>query len=143
MVRRGRPHRRFGAGRPHGHCQAPRSAAVRGARSGRTLARRPRRAPRSHGHFSKGNRTMKQCRLLLSAVVALAVHGGDTSAQTPEPSLASARLLPGQLVERGPRFLVASGPQHVPLDAARTPALKRRLTLDLDGVTTHDALKAI
>jgi hypothetical protein len=36
--------------------------------------------------------------------------------------------------QRGPRFLVQSGRSRVPVDLARTPLLRQRITVDLNGV---------
>src|SRR5687767_8843429 len=52
-------------------------------------------------------------------------------------------LMPGQLAERGPRFLLATDSRHVPLDVNRTALLRQRLTLDLDRVSVHEAIQAI
>jgi TonB-linked SusC/RagA family outer membrane protein len=44
----------------------------------------------------------------------------------------------------GPRFLFAASPTHnVPVDVSRTPALKRQLSLDLDGRSVKEALAII
>ena len=51
-----------------------------------------------------------------------------------------------QFTERGPRFLLASGTtasRIVRVDVARTPVLRRRLTLDLESVTLDEAIKRV
>ena len=52
-------------------------------------------------------------------------------------------LLPGQLAQSGPRFLLDRGTRMVPLDVARTPVLRRLLALELEGVPAREALKTI
>src|SRR5687768_8511325 len=44
---------------------------------------------------------------------------------------------------RGPRFLLASNATPVRIDVARTPILRQRLSLDLAGVSVHEAIAAI
>jgi iron complex outermembrane receptor protein len=52
---------------------------------------------------------------------------------------------PSAVVERGPRFLLATSPHSPPvrLDASRTSVLRQHLSLDLDGVTLETALATI
>ncbi|MGH7720723.1 MAG: TonB-dependent receptor plug domain-containing protein, partial [Gemmatimonadaceae bacterium] len=76
-------------------------------------------------------------------VTAVSSANRAVSAQTPGSQMLPPSLLPGQLAERGPRFLLDRGSTLVPLDVARTPVLKRLLSLDLAGVSTREALKSI
>jgi TonB-linked SusC/RagA family outer membrane protein len=46
-------------------------------------------------------------------------------------------------LERGPRFLLATTSTRAPLDVDRTPILRRRISLDLEGVPLKDALTVI
>jgi len=67
--------------------------------------------------------------------------------------LAGVAFVPGQTVkaqvvatashERGPRFLLARDSEVVPVDVSKTPALARRLNLDLEGATLKTALTEI
>src|SRR5712691_11063604 len=47
--------------------------------------------------------------------------------------------------DRGPRFLLASafGHERLPVDVARTPSLRRRISVAFDGVTLKEALTEI
>src|SRR4051812_26696113 len=45
--------------------------------------------------------------------------------------------------ERGPRFLMSGTPEATRLDVARTSVLRRRIALDLENVSMHDALTTI
>src|SRR5687767_3196124 len=45
--------------------------------------------------------------------------------------------------QRGPRFLVQSGRSRVPVDLARTPLLRQRITVDLNGVPLRQALAEV
>ncbi|HEX3233639.1 MAG TPA: TonB-dependent receptor [Gemmatimonadales bacterium] len=45
--------------------------------------------------------------------------------------------------ERGPRFLLATATELVPVDVSRTRTLARRLSLQLEGATLKEALEAI
>lgn len=45
--------------------------------------------------------------------------------------------------ERGPRFFAATSATPIRLDVARTPALRRRISVDLEGVRLADALETI
>jgi outer membrane receptor protein involved in Fe transport len=45
--------------------------------------------------------------------------------------------------ERGPRFFAATSPTPIRIDVARTPALKRRISVDLENVRLADALETI
>src|SRR5262249_12206918 len=56
---------------------------------------------------------------------------------------AHSRLVAQVEDDRGPRFLLASARQPVPLDVARTPILRHRLSLNLESATIADALSAI
>ncbi len=60
------------------------------------------------------------------------------------PDLA-AQESPRQFAERGPRFLLAKAENATPrkLDVAKTPVLRRRLSLDFDSVPLGDALKRV
>jgi hypothetical protein len=40
----------------------------------------------------------------------------------------------GGYIERGPRFLLASAKEPVRVDARRTPVLRQRISVDLQGV---------
>src|SRR5688572_9689554 len=44
---------------------------------------------------------------------------------------------------RGPRFLVQSGRSRVPVDLARTPLLRQRITVDLNSVPLRQALAEV
>ena len=59
--------------------------------------------------------------------------------------LAGAQALDSDYVERGPRFLLASTSAPVPVrvDVTRTPVLRQRISLDLNGVALGDALREI
>ncbi len=82
--------------------------------------------------------------LLLGALLAATVTPHESMSAQAGPGRGPALgLLPGQLAERGPRFLLASGTRQLPLDVARVPALARRITLDLDGATTRTAIGVI
>jgi outer membrane receptor protein involved in Fe transport len=48
-----------------------------------------------------------------------------------------------QYAERGPRFFASTSTTPVRIDVARTPALRRRITVDLENATVSDALEAI
>jgi TonB-linked SusC/RagA family outer membrane protein len=62
-------------------------------------------------------------------------------------ALAAARPVLAQsdegYVERGPRFLLASAKQPVRVDTRRTPVLRQRISLDLQGVTLGEALRDV
>ena len=58
-------------------------------------------------------------------------------------SQVSAQQLADSAVTRGPRFLLASAFRLQPVDVARTPVLRQRLTLDLKDVPLKTALAAI
>jgi outer membrane receptor protein involved in Fe transport len=45
--------------------------------------------------------------------------------------------------ERGPRFFAATSTTPIRIDVARTPALRRRISVDLENVTVADALETI
>ncbi|MGH7719262.1 MAG: carboxypeptidase-like regulatory domain-containing protein, partial [Gemmatimonadaceae bacterium] len=45
--------------------------------------------------------------------------------------------------DRAPRFLLASSPAPVPIDVSNTPALRRRIAVDLRDVTLEEALATI
>jgi len=82
--------------------------------------------------------------LLTGALLAAtALSPRAASAQSEPVRAAPLGLLPGQLAERGPRFLLASGERQLPLDAARMPALTRRIALDLNGVSRRAAIRII
>ncbi len=57
------------------------------------------------------------------------------------PSLRSQQI--GDLGDNAPRFFASLTPVPIPVDIARTPVLRRRIALDLQGVTIAAALKAI
>jgi TonB-dependent SusC/RagA subfamily outer membrane receptor len=45
--------------------------------------------------------------------------------------------------DRGPQFLLAASSRLVPVDLERTPVLRKRISLHLDGATLEEALRAI
>ena len=49
----------------------------------------------------------------------------------------------GEYVERGPRFLLASAKAPVRVDTRRTPVLRQRISLDLQGVPLGAALRDV
>src|SRR6266550_819832 len=59
--------------------------------------------------------------------------------------LAAAQAPDSDYIARGPRFLLASAAARVPVrvDVARTPVLRRSISLDLNGVALSDALREI
>jgi TonB-dependent starch-binding outer membrane protein SusC len=78
---------------------------------------------------------------LTSLVLVIAVGKTGPAAQV----ATGVALLPGQLAEGGPRFLVAAKESNTkdkqaPLDISRVPALKQRLDLNLRGVSVREAI---
>lgn len=57
--------------------------------------------------------------------------------------VAGAQAAPSSAFDRSPRFLFAAGARSVELDVNRTPVLRRRITLNLDGATVREALRTI
>ena len=49
----------------------------------------------------------------------------------------------GGYVERGPRFLLASAKEPVRVDTRKTPVLRQRISLDLQGVSLSEALRDV
>jgi TonB-linked SusC/RagA family outer membrane protein len=49
----------------------------------------------------------------------------------------------GGYIERGPRFLLASAKEPVRVDARRTPVLRQRISVDLQGVSLGEALRDV
>ena len=49
----------------------------------------------------------------------------------------------GGYVERGPRFLLASAKEPVRVDTRKTPVLRQRISLDLQGVSLGEALRDV
>jgi outer membrane receptor protein involved in Fe transport len=66
----------------------------------------------------------------LAAVVAMLVPAAGAEGQS-------------QLATRGPRFLMAGSGDVGERDASNAPVLRRRVSLDLNGVTVDDALKEL
>ncbi len=77
-------------------------------------------------------------RSILSALLALAAGVVPASGGT-----AAAQEIANASYERGPRFLLATSTEVVPVDVSRTAVLARRLSLDLEGATLKQALAEI
>jgi outer membrane receptor protein involved in Fe transport len=74
----------------------------------------------------------------LRIVVSLSLVGLTAAAAT-----ARAQEVATAAYQRGPRFLLATATELLPVDVSRTPTLARRLSLELEGATLKRALEVI
>jgi TonB-linked SusC/RagA family outer membrane protein len=79
-------------------------------------------------------------RLSVVAVLLALVAAGLIAASA---GAAAAQDAGHEYLERGPRFLLEATPAPIRLDVARTPMLRRRISLDLRGQPLGNALKAV
>src|SRR2546427_3350997 len=70
-----------------------------------------------------------------AALVAVAIVTTKPPATAQEPDTSYA--------QRGPRFLLALADTPVPVDVARSPVLRQRISLDLHGVPLVEALRLV
>ncbi len=73
---------------------------------------------------------------MLSVMLALSLAGGGPLGPRPQDSLQP-------LADRAPRFLLASSSRPVVIDAGSVPALRRRISVDVEGLTLEEALNTI